>query len=722
VVWWLAAAVLAFAIGIGATLRPPRQTPRVDLTRTAWEGSSDARSSVWPALGAAAEATGGSWHPVSLDSVSEQLSLPATDARAWLRTRFTLPSELATQELFVFLGWTYSGVRTLYVNGVEIASSRHTQHLTAVPTEDILGAVIPRGLIAPGENEISLRIDYVWAADVDLTDPRFLLGPRAALERFYLLNWSLNQIFRRGAVLLLLGLCVVLVALTRMTRDPIARRIQWTASALMLAVVLMLETSAGELIPALSPNRHLPATLTLIAGSVAGLLSMEFFLTYWPAPRLRLASRWLNGAAALGMLAAWMFAGHGLVIDVYLPYAAAFGVLCPSVWAVAVRELRKSGWPPLGTILFVASLAYIGSAAYELVTDALGLPSYRLFSYGITTCAWLAGSVVVAEFLKLGQVNERLNVELSRINGDLQAALERSREVERLKMQFLASVTHELRTPLNVIVNVPEGLIEDFASTPCVRCRSCDSRFELEAGERADDLACAQCGARAAWDMASDNRFVGDGDAAVEALRLLERSSKHLLTIVDDLLDSSRLEAGHMQLTLRREPLADVFQEALQLSREIANDGGVELVASERLGDATLLCDRVRLVQIITNLVANAVRFAGDERRVQLGADIESGLARFSVKDWGPGIHPRDQAAIFQIFRQIGAQQHRGAGLGLAIAKRLVGLHGGELSVESEPGRGATFRVVIPLQAASAERPEDSGVRALAEARRSGGV
>ena len=244
-VWWLAAAVLAFAIGIAATLRPPRQTPHVDLTRTAWEGSSDARSSAWPALGAAAAANGGSWHPVSLDSVSEQLSLPATDARAWLRTRFTLPSELATQELFVFLGWTYSGVRTLYVNGVEVASSRHTRHLTAVPTEDILGAVIPRGLVAPGANEISLRIDYVWAADVDLTDPRFLLGPRAALERFYLLNWSLNQIFRRGAVLLLLGLGLVLAALTRMTRDPIARRIQWAASALMLSVVLMLETSAS---------------------------------------------------------------------------------------------------------------------------------------------------------------------------------------------------------------------------------------------------------------------------------------------------------------------------------------------------------------------------------------------------------------------------------------------------------------------------------------------
>jgi signal transduction histidine kinase len=463
--------------------------------------------------------------------------------------------------------------------------------------------------------------------------------------------------------------------------------------------------------------------LTLVLTCAAALMSCEFFLSYWDAPRVRRFCRWFNGLALAAVSLAWALFGHGAMLDVFLPYAAGLSLLLSIVWLVGLRKTHRGDWSALGTTVFIASTAYIGSASYDLVTDSLKLSSYRLFGYGITTCAVLAGSVVVAEFLKLGQVNERLNVQLSTTNRELSGALDRSREVDRLKTQFLASVTHELRTPLNVIVNVPDALIEDFTPTSIVTCKACNSAFELEAGENPDTTTCVNCGAFASWQAASELRFVGDGQRNVKALNLLKSSSQHLLTIVDDLLDASRLEAGRMQLTMRRERVADILSEALSLSSGIAQSHDVRVISNEQVGDAELVCDRVRLVQVITNLIANAVRFAGETRRVELETSIVGGSAHFAVKDRGRGIDPRDQSAIFQIFRQLGgAQQHRGAGLGLAIAKSLVELHGGELTVESELGQGATFRVVLPLERPSTLKAEDAELYPVAPAQRSSQV
>jgi signal transduction histidine kinase len=233
-----------------------------------------------------------------------------------------------------------------------------------------------------------------------------------------------------------------------------------------------------------------------------------------------------------------------------------------------------------------------------------------------------------------------------------QSDLERVRAADRDRAAFLAAVSHELRSPLNAILGFADILMAEV-----------DGPLGSEAREE------------------------------VEQIR---GSGKHLLDLINDILEFSALESGQLKLSRARVDLAAV---AWEVVREAAGVVGARPVAVRIEGDAGVYAkaDQRRVRQVLTNLVGNAVKFT-QRGEVVVETGLEGRYARVSVRDTGPGISPQERAVIFEEYKQTKEERarRRGTGLGLAITRRLVLMHGGTIQVESELGRGSTFKVLLP--------------------------
>jgi len=224
------------------------------------------------------------------------------------------------------------------------------------------------------------------------------------------------------------------------------------------------------------------------------------------------------------------------------------------------------------------------------------------------------------------------------------------------KSEFLASVSHELRTPLNAIIGFSEVMLE---------------------------------------------RMFGDvNEKQEEYLNDILSSGRHLLSLINDILDLAKIEAGRMELETADFNLPQAIDNTLILVRERALRRGIALerTVDERLGEVK--GDERKIKQVLLNLLSNAVKFTPEGGRIEVHAVMADGTAEISVTDTGVGIAPEDHAAVFEEFRQVGtdyARKHEGTGLGLALARKFVELHGGKIWVKSEVGQGATFTFTIPV-------------------------
>jgi signal transduction histidine kinase/predicted transcriptional regulator with HTH domain len=236
---------------------------------------------------------------------------------------------------------------------------------------------------------------------------------------------------------------------------------------------------------------------------------------------------------------------------------------------------------------------------------------------------------------------------------------EKSRQLEvanKHKSEFLANMSHELRTPLNAIIGFSEVLLE---------------------------------------------RLFGDvNDKQEDYLKDIHSSGRHLLGLINDILDLSKVEAGRMELDRTTFDLQSALSTAMTLVRERAQRHNValRLTATPDLGDVT--ADERKLKQILVNLLSNAVKFTPDGGSVEVSAVREPDNVVIAVRDTGIGIAPEDQDAVFEEFRQVGrdyTRKQEGTGLGLALTRRFVELHGGRLTVESELGKGSTFKFNLPV-------------------------
>jgi PAS domain S-box-containing protein len=262
-----------------------------------------------------------------------------------------------------------------------------------------------------------------------------------------------------------------------------------------------------------------------------------------------------------------------------------------------------------------------------------------------------------------------LNTKLATANKELEL---RNREVERanrLKSEFLASMSHELRTPLNAIIGFSDLLAEQIAGA----------------------LSSKQ------------QRFVNH----------IQQGARHLLALINDILDLSKVEAGRLELSRENVPVAMVLADVLTSIRPAAAAKSIAVHSS--IGpDVTVFADRIRFKQILFNLLSNAVKFTPEGGKIWVEATERRGRLTVSVSDTGLGIPIEEQEAIFDAFHQAGATTKgikEGTGLGLAITRRLVEEHGGRIWVESEPGKGA--RLSFTMQAGRPQSedatPDDVG-------------
>jgi GAF domain-containing protein len=262
----------------------------------------------------------------------------------------------------------------------------------------------------------------------------------------------------------------------------------------------------------------------------------------------------------------------------------------------------------------------------------------------------------VIELMQTFATQSALAIQNARLFREIEVKGRQLEVASQHKSEFLANMSHELRTPLNAILGFSEVLAE---------------------------------------------RMFGEiNEKQAEYLADILESGRHLLSLINDILDLSKIEAGRMELEPSEFDLPGAIENTLILVRERAQRRGITLgrAVDERLG--TIRADERKVKQVLLNLLSNALKFTPEGGRIDVRAGVQDGHAQISVTDTGVGIAPEDQATVFEEFRQVGssAKKVEGTGLGLAISRKFVELHGGTIGVESKVGTGSTFTFTLPLQ------------------------
>jgi len=262
----------------------------------------------------------------------------------------------------------------------------------------------------------------------------------------------------------------------------------------------------------------------------------------------------------------------------------------------------------------------------------------------------------IVELLKTFATQSALAIQNARLFREIE---DKGRELElasKHKSQFLANMSHELRTPLNAILGYTELILDGI---------------------------------------------YGDiSEKARETMGRIERSGRHLLALINDVLDLSKIEAGQLTLSLADYSLGEIVNTVVTAMEPLAAEKGLALRVALDPGLPLARGDDRRLSQVLLNLVGNAVKFT-DAGEVRIAGKASDGAFLVSVSDTGPGIAAEDQARIFDEFQQVDTSNTRkkgGTGLGLSIARRILALHGGRIWVESAPGQGATFSFTMPVR------------------------
>lgn len=243
------------------------------------------------------------------------------------------------------------------------------------------------------------------------------------------------------------------------------------------------------------------------------------------------------------------------------------------------------------------------------------------------------------------------------------ATLEAQRELARMQEEFVSTISHELRTPLGFIKGYVTTLMRDDAS----------------------------------WD---DN-------SRLEFLHIIDDEADRLRELIDNLLDSSRLESGTLGMTREIGQIASVIRDSVSRAQSMYED--LEIRSSIDNDLPVINMDATRISQVLDNLISNAVKYAPDSA-VDISANQANGSIRVEVRDQGPGIKPEHMTHLFERFYRVpdGSRSTRGTGLGLYICRKIIEAHGGDIGVESEAGRGTTFRFTIPLEGES-DNPNTEG-------------
>jgi two-component system, NtrC family, sensor kinase len=382
-------------------------------------------------------------------------------------------------------------------------------------------------------------------------------------------------------------------------------------------------------------------------------------------------------------------AGHGEGTNGRDPQATevlfAFQRIDPPGWRVFVEEPLSVAFAPIQAALWRTALLLVMFLMAAIATSVLLARNLARPIEAIQVAAAKIGSgsldqrIEVSSRDELGALADEFNRMAARLQAsyagleqevqartrELATALAeldaKSHELEAAsqnKSEYLANMSHELRTPLNAISGFSQVLRKGM--------------------------------------------FGEINDKQAEYLDDILGAARHLLSLIDDVLDLSKVEAGQVELQVKPFSLSAALERGVVMVREGAAIGGVRISFSSDPDIDTVRGDERRVRQVVFNLLSNAVKFTPAGGTVDVAAARFDGEVRVSVSDSGSGIAPEDQARIFEEFQQAaaGKEQREGTGLGLALSKRLVELHGGRIWVESELGKGSTFVFTLPAQRA----------------------
>jgi len=331
----------------------------------------------------------------------------------------------------------------------------------------------------------------------------------------------------------------------------------------------------------------------------------------------------------------------------------------PDVGGMSVLELAKEINPDVAVIIMT------GYASIETAVNAVNEGAYAYFVKPVNMDEMKTAIVNALRQQRLSRENKRLVDDLQRSNKLLFEANSQLRAATEAKSAFLAHMSHELRTPLNAIIGFSDLLIDGIGGKINNKQRQC--------------------------------------------LEDILSSGKHLLSLINDILDLSKVEAGKIDIRQESLRLADVVDDAVTTVKTMLDDSRHEMAISIAEDLPPVYGDRNRLKQILLNLLSNAIKFTPDGGKLYLETNKKGNFCQVSMVDNGIGIRKEDQTCIFEPFTQLDAQpgeRKQGTGLGLALTKQLLELLGGKIWVESEYGKGSRFSFTIPLaekEAASKE-------------------
>ena len=365
---------------------------------------------------------------------------------------------------------------------------------------------------------------------------------------------------------------------------------------------------------------------------------------------------------------------------------SAFQTIEPLGWRVFVEQPMSEAFAPLKSAIWRTAFLLVAFLLLAIATSVVLARRLVRPIESIQAAAARIGSgslnqrIEVASNDELGALAEEFNRMAAQLQEsyaglehkvaertqELGTALKeldrKSRELEaasRHKSEFLANMSHELRTPLNAIIGFSQVLRE---------------------------------------------RMFGDvNEKQQEYLEDILSSANHLLALINDILDLSKVEAGQVELDVVEFSLRDALERGVVMVRERALQGGIDVTIATNGCPDIVIGDERRISQVIFNLLSNAVKFTPERGAVAVHVSQTNGEIRVFVADTGPGIAVEDHARIFEEFQQTetGVEQREGTGLGLALSKRLVELHGGRIWVESSPGNGTTFVFTLPAERTS---------------------
>jgi signal transduction histidine kinase len=427
------------------------------------------------------------------------------------------------------------------------------------------------------------------------------------------------------------------------------------AAILLLAPLIVpaeiLEGPTPNLVAAIAP----PLCATWAAAYLVSIPSKRILYMLGTRSRLRPPNRAAQFAPAPRMAEAYMrimagasFCAGLLVLGAWLPRS----LLAGQAWHAA-------SFAPAAGLVAVATLAALaGTSLGQSPGEDIVAVTNSLRALTEQSKPTRAEPIAVTSFDEAGELMSNLERLRARLLDDLdlyQEALDRTREADAIKSDFLSAVSHELRTPLNSVGGFAQLLLE------------------------------------------------GEGGALTEPqaedVRLIRAGGHQLLELINDILDISMIESGELRLSFSRADLAEVIRDLVDIHRPLVRESNVAL--SHELGPnvPSVVCDRRRIVQILTNLVSNAIKFTELGHIVVRAAwDPQADNIVIRVIDTGVGIAEDELEAIFEEYRQAGPVKRRkkGTGLGLSIARTIAEHHGGSLTVESVPGEGSTFTLTLP--------------------------